>query len=292
MKFSLWRFVLPAFFVFMAADAVAQSSVWMVRAGKATVYLAGSVHLLRSADHPLPAEFFRAYDNSRRIVFEVMPGEMERPENMEKYLRASVYSDGKTLREHLPAEIYERVEIFCKDKNYPMNRLAYLRPGFFLITLTVFEMNKLGADLKKGVDYYFKEKALQDGKTIGALETAEEQIKFLSLLDAALDARQMMESIEELKMLEEYYTKTVAAWKKGDEEEIDRVYLKRLKGYPEAYQTIITDRNKRWVKIVETFLGGEENTMVVGGVAHFAGEEGLLNLLRQRGYKLVKLQKR
>lgn len=292
MKLNLWRLILPAFFIFMAVDAMAQSSVWMVKAGKGTVYLAGSVHLLRSSDHPLPAEFFRAYDNSRRIVFEVMPGEMEKTENMERYLRASVYGDGKTLREHLPAEIYERAEIFCKDKNYPMNRLAYLRPGFFLITLTVFEMNKLGADLKKGVDYYFKEKALQDGKAIGALETADEQIRFLSLLDAALDGRQMLESLDELKMLEEYYTKTVAAWRKGDEEEIGRVYLKRLKGYPEAYQTIITDRNKRWVKIVETFLGGEENMMVVGGVAHFAGEEGLLNLLRQRGYKVVKLQKR
>jgi len=292
MKLNLWRLILTALFVFTATQALAQSSVWMVKAGKATVYLAGSVHLLRPEDHPLPAEFFRAYDNSRRIVFEVMPGEMERPENTEKYLRASVYSDGTTLREHIPPETYTRAESYCQEKNYPMNRLAYLRPGFFLITLTVFEMNKLGADLKKGVDYYFKEKALQDGKTIGAMETAEEQIKFLSALDAALDGKQMLASIDELKMVESYYNKTVAAWRKGDEEEIGRLYLKRLKGYPEAYQAIITDRNKRWVKIVETFLGAEENTMVIGGVAHFAGEEGLLNLLRQRGYKVVKLQKR
>jgi len=75
--------------------------VWVVSASKGKVYLAGSVHMLRPSDHPLPEEFARAYDSSEKVVFEVLPNEMEKKENAENFLRASVYNDGTSLRDHI-----------------------------------------------------------------------------------------------------------------------------------------------------------------------------------------------
>lgn len=289
MKLNLFRFILVAFFALIAANSWAQTSVWMVKSGNATVYLAGSIHMLRASDHPLPAEFFRAYENSRQIIFETLPGEMEKTENMEKFMRASVYSDGTTLRDHISQEAYARAENFCKENNYPMNRFAYLRPIFFLMTLTVLQTNKLGADAKRGVDAFFKDKALNDGKKIIGLETAGQQIKFLTSLDSAMEENQILESIDELKQIEALFLRAVNAWRKGDEALIARSYLDRMKDFPQVYKGIITSRNKQWLKTIEKCLKEQESTMLIVGLAHFAGEEGLLNLLRQRGYGVIKL---
>ncbi len=289
MKLNLFRFILAALFVLISVSSWAQTSVWIVKSGNTAVYLAGSIHMLRASDHPLPAEFFRAYENSRQIIFETSPGEMEKTENMEKFMRASVYNDGTTLRDHISPEAYARAEIFCKENNYPMNRFAYLRPIFFLMTLTVLQANKLGADAKKGVDAFFKEKALNDGKEIAGLETAGQQINFLTSLDSAMEGKQLLDSIDELKQIDALFLKAVDAWRKGDEALIARSYLDRMKDFPQVYKNIIIDRNKQWVKTIEKCLKERENTMLLVGLVHFAGEEGLLNLLRQRGYSVIKL---
>jgi len=61
--------------------------------------------------------------------------------------------------------------------------------------------------------------------------------------------------------------------------------------YQKLYQTLIVDRNNKWVKDIEGYLNGLGNTMVVVGAAHLVGDNGLVNLLRKLGYKVVKLQK-
>jgi len=68
-----------------AAGAWAESSVWVVKGAKATVYLTGSCHVLRASDHPLPAEFEAAYAQSRQIIFEVPPGDLKTMEYEEAH---------------------------------------------------------------------------------------------------------------------------------------------------------------------------------------------------------------
>jgi len=101
MKINLWQTVLVLFVLFTASGVGAESSVWMARSSKATVYLAGSFHMLRASDYPLPAEYFRAYNDSRKIIFEVPPGETESPEYMGKFLSLAIYNDGTTLKENI-----------------------------------------------------------------------------------------------------------------------------------------------------------------------------------------------
>ena len=72
---------------------------------------------------------------------------------------------------------------------------------------------------------------------------------------------------------------------------MEEFYIKDLKLYPKLYQSLIVDRNNKWMRNIEGYLNGSGNTMVVVGAAHLVGQDGLINLLRKRGYKVVKLQK-
>jgi hypothetical protein len=277
--------------LFTASGVWAESSVWVVRFSNATVYLAGSFHMLRASDYPLPAEFFRAYNDSRKIIFEVPPGETESPEYMERFLSLATYNDGTTLKEHITTAAYAKAESFCKERNYPLEQYQFFKPTFLVMTLTVSEMNKIGADPQKGIDNFFKDKVVQDGKATGSLETVDQQISLLTSMDAGLGSDQILESIEELKQIEVMLGELLAVWRKGDEAKMEELYIKDLKLYPKLYQTLIVDRNNKWVRNIEVYLNGSGNTMVVVGAAHLVGADGLVNLLRKRGYKVIKLQK-
>ena len=291
MRLNLFRVTLALFILFNASGVWAESSVWVAISSKATVYLAGSFHMLRASDYPLPAELFRAYNDSRKIIFEVPPGETESPEYMERFLSLATYNDGTTLKEHITTAAYAKAESFCKERNYPLEQYQFFKPTFLVMTLTVSEMNKIGADPQKGIDNFFKDKVVQDGKATGSLETVDQQISLLTSMDAGLGSDQILESIEELKQIEVMLGELLAVWRKGDEAKMEELYIKDLKLYPKLYQTLIVDRNNKWVRNIEVYLNGSGNTMVVVGAAHLVGADGLVNLLRKRGYKVIKLQK-
>ena len=291
MRLNLFKVALVLFILFTASGVWAESSVWVARSSKATVYLAGSFHMLRASDYPLPAEFFRAYNDSRKIIFEVPPGETESPEYMERFLSLAIYNDGTTLKEHISSAAYAKAESFCKERNYPLEQYQFFKPTFLVMTLTVSEMNKIGADPQKGIDNFFKDKVVQDGKATGSLETVDQQISLLTSMDASLGSDQILESIEELKQIEVMLGELLAVWRKGDEAKMEELYIKDLRLYPKLYQTLIVDRNNKWVRNIEGYLNDSGNTMVVVGAAHLVGADGLINLLRKRGYKVVKLQK-
>jgi uncharacterized protein len=292
MRRNLLRIALALFIIFTASGVWAESSVWVVSSSRANVYLAGSFHVLRASDYPLPAEFFTAYNNSRKIIFEIPPDETEGTGHMGEFLNGAIYADGTTLKEHISKAAYDKAEKFCIERNYPLEQYQVFKPAFFLTMLTALEMNRIGADPQKGVDYFFKEKALQDGKATGSLETVDQQLKVLLSMDESMGSDQIIESIDEFKQIESELSEYLAVWRKGDEVRMEELFIKDFKGYRKLYQTLIVDRNNKWMKDITNYLNGSVNTMIIVGAAHLAGPDGLVNLLRKRGYKVVKVQKK
>ncbi len=216
---------------------------------------------------------------------------MEKPEYMEKLMRAATYSDGTTLRQHLSYTAYSKVEAFCKEKDYPFAQYQIFRPWMLAMTLTLSEMSRIGAESNYGVDYFFNEKAKIDRKMLGALETVDQQISFLLMMDSSMGNEQIIETISELRQIETKGPDILNAWKKGDEARIELLNLKELKDYPKLHQALILDRNRKWINDIEGYLNSSVNTMVIVGVAHLVGDNSVVDLLRKRGYKVAKLQK-
>lgn len=273
-----------------AAGAQAQSSVWLAKGPKANIYLAGSCHVLRKSDYPLPAEFEKAYAHAREVIFEAPLDEMEKPEYAQKLMMIAIYMDGTTLRQHLSPAVYARAEKFCRERNYPFAQYQMFRPWMFSMTLTLRELERIGVDAQYGVDQHFYERAKKDGKTISGLETADEQLEFMTRLDGSLDNDQVNETIDDLSSLENKIVDILRAWRKGDESGIAAFSLQELKKYPHLQSALIVDRNKNWLKKIEALLRSGSDAMVIVGVAHLAGKDSVIDLLRKRGYKVEKLQ--
>jgi uncharacterized protein YbaP (TraB family) len=292
MKRFFWKVAPALMMVFLlVAGAWAQSSVWAVKGAKATVYLAGSCHVLRASDYPLPVQFERAYAHARQIIFEVPPGDLEGPEYVQKLMAVAIYADGTTLKQHLAPAVYVKAEKFCRERNHPFEQYQLFRPWMLSMMLAMQEMSRIGIEANYGVDRFFHQKALKDGKTVGGLETADEQLGFMDLLDSSAGNEQVSETIDDLLQLDAKIADILNAWRRGDEAGIEAFNLRELKNYPQLYSMLVIDRNKKWIRQIEGLINGNQNTMVIVGVAHLAGANSVVDLLRQRGFKVAKLQK-
>ena len=276
---------------FAVAGARAETSVWMVKGPKATVFLAGSCHVLRASDHPLPIEFYRAYSASGRLVFEAPMDEMEKTEYLQKLLLSALYTDGSGLKDHLNPAIWDKVQKFCRERSYDCDKYQVFRPWMFSLTLMVAELTKMGVDQSNGVDRVFYRKAKNDGKSLGALETVDEQIGYMTMMDSDTGDALVSETIDELRDLNARFTGILNAWWSGDEDGIAAFSNRELKGYPQLYSTLIVDRNQKWISSIEREIEGPVNTMIIVGVAHLAGPDSVIELLRRHGHQVEKMQK-
>ncbi|PKN83929.1 MAG: hypothetical protein CVU51_11455 [Deltaproteobacteria bacterium HGW-Deltaproteobacteria-1] len=126
--------------IMLAEAAQAQSSVWVIKGARSSIYLAGSCHVLRSSDYPLPDEFETAYIQSPHIIFETPPGDLNTMEYLEKLMAIAVYNDGTTIKEHLTTDVYSKVEKFCNLRNHPFKQYQSFRPWMLSMTLVMREM--------------------------------------------------------------------------------------------------------------------------------------------------------
>ncbi len=291
-RFAIWGALCGLLFVaFSASFAQAESSVWEVKGPKTTVYIAGSSHVLRASDHPLPAQFNAAYERAKHLIFEAPLEEMASPLYLQKLMAAAVYADGTTLKDHLSPATWEKTQKFCREKNHDCEKWIIFRPWMFSLMISMQEMAKLGVEPAHGVDQFFFDRAKNDGKTAGALETVDEQIGFLTMMDGGRGDEQVRETIDELRHLEGKLDGIIRAWRAGDEKGIEAFSLSELKNYPELYQALMIDRNKRWMREIERVIGGSSPTMIIVGVAHLAGTDSVIDLLRKRGFSVEKMKK-
>lgn len=275
--------------LFAEASAQAESSVWVVKGPKATVYLAGSCHVLRAADHPLPPEFNAAYARSKRVVFEAPLEDMKKPAFAQKLAAAALYPDGSTLKGHLSPAVWNKVEQFCADNEYDCAKYYMYRPWMFSTILTLQALERIGVKQGYGVDEVFFNKAKKDKKSLGALETVDEQIQYMAMLDGDLADMQIAQTVDELKDIDMQTEDIVKAWRAGNEAGIEAFSRRELRDYPQLYQALLVDRNKKWIKTIEREIQGKMDTMIIMGVAHLGGSDSVVSLLQKRGYKAVKL---
>lgn len=61
------------------------------------------------------------------------------------------------------------------------------------------------------------------------------------------------------------------------------------KDYPNLYATLIAERNREWLPIIERYLQTPQNELILVGVGHLVGTDGIIDHLRRSGYRINKL---
>jgi uncharacterized protein YbaP (TraB family) len=263
--------------------------VWRVSNGNNTVYLGGTVHLLRPSDYPLPEEYEQAYQDSSELYFETDISSMSDLSVQAQMLQQLTYSDGRTLKTVLREDAYKALEDYTVTIGMPLMMLEQFKPGMIISTLQVLEFQRIGFT-PQGVDAFFNTRALGDAKDIGALETIEEQIGFLAAMGEGNESEFILLSLKDLENTNALMEEMITAWRNGDERALQKLFVDDMQQRaPELFDSLLRQRNLRWIPQIEAMFEDPDTEFVLVGAAHLIGGEGLVQLLQSKGYEVSQL---
>ena len=264
--------------------ARADAPVWAIKGAKNTVYLAGSVHLLRASDSRLPAAFDKAYADSAALVMEIDMDDLNPMEAQGMMLEKGIYAGDETLSGVLGKARFAKLDKQAGDMGIPTEALERFQPWMAAMTLGELQLAKMGFDPNSGVEKQITTHAVADHKQITGFETLNEQLGLLANLSQSDQIKFLDLTLEEMDEMKGETDALLAAWRIGNAAKLASILSEEYGVAPGLYSTLVSDRNRRWVPEIEKLLKSDQNYMVVVGALHIVGKGGLLDLLKAEGF--------
>jgi hypothetical protein len=269
--------------------AFASSPVWLVESEQNRLFLAGTIHVLRASDHPLPSAFESAYKQSQILTFETDISESQSPAFQQQMLQAVSLDQNQILQDLISPQIQAKLITYLRENNLNIQQFSRFKPSMIAMTLTLLELKKLGAG-SHGVDQYYFNKGKQDHKKTHALESLQQQIDFLAHMGEGQEDQIIQQTMKDIDTLASQFSIMVESWKKGDVTQLEELFVKPMQQeFDSVYQQLLVQRNLNWLPQIMDYLKTPETEMVLVGSAHLLGKDGLIKLLKQAGLKITQL---
>ena len=272
--------------VLLCAAARADSalhSLWELHGKHNTVYLLGSIHVLRPGDYPLAPAVMEAYGNAKCLLMEVNLEEIGSQQVQAQMLASATLPNGRSLPEVLGKERYERAQGLAHELGLDLSLFDQYAPWFAAEAISQLQLTELGFQPESGVEMYFMERARNDGKSVAGLETVHEQIAVFENMPLDTQAEYLVSSLEQAHDLPREVGSMVQAWQRGDTQWFERELQSELGRDPRLYQSVLVARNRKWVPKIEALLNDDKNYLVIVGTGHLAGQGSVIDLLKKDG---------
>ena len=246
--------------------------------------------MLSEAEYPLPPSFDQAYGQADIVALEVEPGELMNPQAMFRLQSAMLLPEGHTLESVLDKKVYQELEQFLSERQLPISNFLNFNPMGISMTLTILELQRLGLSGTAGVDSYYGLRAKNENKKTMGLETMAEQIAFIEKMAESDPNAMVTSTMRDLGDLQSMWKTLLSAWRNGDMQKMDRLLLEPMrKEFPNIYQVLLVKRNADWLPKLADMMNTEPVELVLVGSLHMVGDDGLLSLLKSRGYTIEQM---
>lgn len=266
--------------------AEGRNFLWKATGRQNAIYLVGSVHMLTRDYYPLSPALDRAFNDSNLLVEETNLAEMLAPAFQLTLLTRIMLPPSQSLEKVLSPGTYALVSRRVATLGVPIEPLQRFKPWYVALTLLGLEWQKAGFDPDLGLDKHFHDRAASEGKPVQGLETPAYQISRFDELTQAQQDHLLAESIEELDREQSHVATLANAWRAGDAATVERIVLEGVKDDPLMYQRLLVERNRNWLPQIESLFARQGRAFVVVGAAHLVGPDGLLTMLRAKGYSV------
>jgi uncharacterized protein YbaP (TraB family) len=279
--------ILGALFLF-AAPALADPPIWHVQAGKTDITLFGSVHLLSADTAWLTPALAHDLADADAIWFEIPIDAAGQAEAARLALQRGLLPADQTLSAIVGPAVWAKLERTAQAVNVPPQNLQRLKPWLAELTLSVMDFQGQGARGDLGVEQQLAKDAPPTIRR-EAFETVAEQIGFFADASMADQVESLNETLDEIQDDPDEFKRLAADWARGDVHAIEVEALGPMqREAPDVYKRLLVDRNKRFAQRIETLLrgGGEAQAriLIVVGVGHLVGPDGVPALLRKDGF--------
>jgi uncharacterized protein YbaP (TraB family) len=272
-----------------AAQADGKHFLWRISKGGSVMYLAGSVHVLRPQDYPLPDAMESLFRSSAGLVEEIDLTHFDPESAQLQMMKLGAYPPGQSLKTALPPETYRRVTALAEKQKVDMDMLEPMRPWLASIVLLDNQLVQEGFDSASGVDIHFADEAEGLHKPVIGLELASYQLGLLAKLPEKAQEDMLVQSLDDAASFSQDMQTLLAAWHDGDTSALEKELHQEFGPYPEIYASVVVQRNQNWMPRLESLAQSGKQYFVVVGALHLVGPDGLLARFQKDGFKVEQL---
>lgn len=275
-----------------AAPASAQPAFWVVRDADSTIYLLGTIHLLKPETVWRGPKLDAAINQADELWLELPTTD---PEAMQGEMLQLVSKYGLApqapLSKDLTPEEMKTLDDAAKLAGLSAAQLNFFRPWFAALTISTAAMTHAGYDPASGVDS--KIETLFRAREIKpkGLETAEEQISIFAGMSREQELEYLRQTMDEYERAPVELDKMVTSWAAGDVPALEELFVTEMKEEgPDLYQTLLVNRNANWTNQIQEMLKGKGVTFIAVGAGHLIGPDSVLAMLKARGIESERVQ--
>ncbi len=266
-----------------------QNCLWRVSSDTATLYLLGSVHLMKPDAVVFSPAIEEAFQGSEIAVFEVDLGAEGSAEAALQMLSAGALPEGTALKDVVSSETYELAAERLGTAGLDIASMQQMRPWMIATTVALYELEGAGYSATDGVDRHYHHRAVDDGLTIQGLETVQSQLDLFRNLTPAQDEAFLVQTLRDLDAVIPMADELIAYWQAGRVDELTEMLADGYDEFPDLFTKLVSDRNRNWMPVLEELLAGTRQAFVVAGVLHVVGDGGLAQMLSGKGYRVEQL---
>ncbi len=275
------------FFLFsnlsVAGNNFEHGLLWRIeKPGVQTSHLFGTMHIEDPEVVKLPKPVQEAFDKADGVTLEVVLD----PQSLLAMATAFMLTDGSTLESHIGAQLYSRSVKAMSAHGMPEMMVAQMKPWAVAVTLmTPPPETGVVLDLK------LYQQAVAQGKPVTGLETPMEQMSLFEAFSEADQIALLKDTLDNLDELPRLFADLKAAYLARDLGRLEKVSDASMsENDPRLVEVFnrkfIVERNHRMVERMQPLLKGGRQFIAVGAL-HLPGEDGLLQLLSERGYTVT-----
>ena len=250
------------------------------------VYIYGTMHLLCASDAVLSDNLQKIVQHADEIYFEI---DMDDIGELLSGLKEGAMKNDTSLADLYSSDEYERIKTFFDHHGMGMELQMLNKMQPMLISALVYQA-VLPCKAADGIELNIMKLAHQYHKEIKGLETAAFQASVLDKIPYASQAKELLYSIDSVKNTETETDEMIDLYKEQDLDKLLTFSLKTEGGTSSEIQDVmINDRNKNWIEKFPA-ITKDKSILIAVGAGHLGGKEGLLNLLKQKGYNIRPLE--
>lgn len=290
MKKISWILFLSALVAFAtgASPVWAKPALWKLSDPDTTIYLFGTVHLLKAQTQWFDPDLKAAFESSNELVVELVepdPAEFNRV-----LLHRAVDADGPPLSSKLSSDDVQHYSKAMADLGLSPHAFEQLKPWSIALLLTLIRIQNLGYAPQHGVDKVLIQMARASDKSVVPLESPDDQLSILDELPEADQIKWLQEVVRTLLEKDSSITQIVQHWLAGDMNQLMKLFNQDMDQIPSLKSALMTNRNKRWTDWLVKRLDTPGTVFVAVGAAHLAGDDSVQTMLKGRKLSVERIR--
>ena len=266
----------------------ADPALWVVKDADTTIYLFGTIHVLKPGLSWFDEAVKTAFDRSDTLVTEIIAPDAATMQAL--VARVGAAPDGPSLTEQLPADKRAAYTQALGTLGLPAAALDRMKPWLAAVTLSVAPLRNMGFSDENGPETVLAQAAAAGHKRTEALETAEQQFGYFNSLSQPAQLSFLTSTLDELPKLRATMQTMVDEWAAGDPDALAREMNDSLKDSPEVARKLLFDRNRNWSGWIAERMKQPGTVFIAVGAGHLAGPGSVQDQLAAYKLKAVRVK--